>query len=181
MAISSDYAHLKRTARRGVKRATRKLVAQAGGPARLQVMLLLGSVLSLDTADKAAVSAVAGSLKDAFHINNTHIGLLVACVSFVGAAFTLPFGVLVDRVHRQRLLLVAIALWTVAMVISGTATSFSYLLVTRLFLGAVTAAAAPAVASLVGGLLSAPGARTRLWHGSRRGTRWHRCGLSHLR
>ncbi len=29
-----------------------------GGPARLHVMLLLGSVLGLDAADKAAVSAV---------------------------------------------------------------------------------------------------------------------------
>jgi predicted MFS family arabinose efflux permease len=130
--------------------AKRKIQRAAGGPARLQVILLLGAVLGLDTADKAAVSAVVGSLKNAFGIDNTQIGILIASVSFVGAIFTLPIGALVDRSNRKRILTIAIAIWTVAMVVSGAATSFVFLLLSRIFLGAVTAAAAPAVASLVG-------------------------------
>ncbi len=122
----------------------------AGGPARLQIVLLLGAVLGLDAADKAAMAAIAGQLEQTFSVGNTGIGLLVAIVSFVGAICTLPVGALADRVNRKHILLAAIAIWTVAMVISGTATSFTYLLVARLFLGAVTAAAAPTVASLVG-------------------------------
>lgn len=134
----------------------------AGGPARLKIGLLLGIAFGLDGADKAALAAVAGSLEKAFSINNLQIGLLIALVSFVGAAFTLPCGALVDWINRRRILLVAIAVWTLAMLVSGTATSYDYLLITRLFLGGVTAIAAPAVASLVGDFIP-PQARTRIY------------------
>lgn len=134
----------------------------AGGRARLKVVLLLGSVLGLDSADKAALSAIADSLKDQFHLNNTEIGLLVAVTSLAGTLCTLPVGTLVDRVSRKNVLLGAIALWTVAIVVSGFASSFLMLLLTRLFLGAVTAAAAPAVASLIGDFFPAR-ARARVY------------------
>ncbi len=137
-------------ARAGLRQAKDRLEKQAGGPARLQVILLLAAILGLDTADKATVSAVADGLKTAFGIGNTDIGILISVVSFVGAAATLPFGILVDRFRRRRLLIWAIGLWTVAMIVSGTASSFLYLLVTRVFLGVVAAVALPAVASLTG-------------------------------
>jgi predicted MFS family arabinose efflux permease len=121
-----------------------------GGPARLEVILLLAAILGLDSAEKAAVSAVAGELKRVFSLNNTDIGILVAATSLIGALFTLPVGTLVDRLNRKTVVLAAIALWTTAVVVSGMASSFTMLLVTRMFLGAVTAAAAPTVASLVG-------------------------------
>lgn len=121
-----------------------------GGPARRQVIILLAAILGLDTADKAALSSVAGGLKTAFGIGNTEIGILVSVVSFVGAILTLPFGALIDRFNRQRMLWIAICLWTAAMVASGAATSYVFLLIARVFLGVVTALAAPAVASLVG-------------------------------
>lgn len=142
----------------GASRAARQTFAGAkewaeravGGPARLQVILLLAAVLALDAADKATVSVVAKNLKQVFHIGNTEIGILIACTSFAGALITLPIGSLVDRINRKYVLLVTIALWTAAMIVSGTATSFIYLLITRLCLGAVTASASPAVASLTG-------------------------------
>ncbi len=127
-----------------------KLVEKAGGPARLQVILLLAAVLALDTADKGTVSAIGGALKQAFDIGNTRFGLLLAVVSFAGALGALPMGRLVDMTERKRLLLVTIVLWAVAMAVSGVATSYMFLLVTRIFLGLVTAVAWPAVASLTG-------------------------------
>lgn len=117
-------ADVKRIAKATIRSVKQRAERIAGGPARLQIVLLLGAVLGLDAADKAAVSAIADSLKQAFQIGNTEIGLLIAAVSFVGAIFTLPLGSLVDRINRKRILVVAIALCTVAMVISGTATSF---------------------------------------------------------
>ncbi len=136
---------------RGVlRKAEERIEEKVGGPARLKIIALLAAVLALDTADKGTVSAVAGSIESAFNIGHAKIGVLIAAVSFVGAAFALPMGILVDRTHRKRLLLVVVAIWSVAMVVSGTATSFIYLLGARVFLGAVTAAAAPAVASLTG-------------------------------
>lgn len=162
MAAGVRVNQLKRAAMETVEAGKARAEQAAGGSARLAVMLLLGAILGLDAADKATVSAVAGSLKDAFHIGNLEIGILVAAVSFVGSIFTLPVGGLVDRINRKSILLVAIALWTIAMVISGTATSFIYMLVVRVFLGAVTASAAPAVASLVGDFFP-PAARARAY------------------
>ena len=128
----------------------RKAEDVAGGPARLQVVIVLASVLALDAADKATVSAVAGSLKQAFHIGNTQIGLLIAITSFVAAVFTLPIGSLVDRSQRNRILFWAVLFWSVAMAMSGFSTSFMFMLATRMGLGAITAAAFPSIASLSG-------------------------------
>ncbi|MGH8217294.1 MAG: MFS transporter [Steroidobacteraceae bacterium] len=127
-----------------------RVLEDVGGADRLRIIAVLGAVLGLDAADKGAVSAVSDQLKDAFHIGNTDIGLLFAAVSVVGAAATLPFGILADRLSRKHVLMVAITTWCAAMLISATATSFIYLLITRLALGAATAAAWPCVASLTG-------------------------------
>ncbi|MGE3783351.1 MAG: MFS transporter [Alphaproteobacteria bacterium] len=121
-----------------------------GGPARFQVILVMAAVLGLDSADKGTVSAVSDQLKQAFGIGNIEIGLLLAVVSFVGAIATLPMGVLADRVRRRVVLMVTVATWAAAMVACGIATSYWFLLLCRLALGAVTAAAWPCIASMTG-------------------------------
>jgi MFS family permease len=107
-------------------------------------------VLALGSADASTVGASATQLRHALHISNTDIGLLVSVSSVVAAAASLPFGVLADRVRRTRVLGIAIVLWGAAMIWSATVSSFGELLVARLALGGVTAAAGPFVASLVG-------------------------------
>lgn len=127
-----------------------RLDAAVGGPARRHVIAVLACVLALDSADKATVGASATQLQSALHIGKTEIGILLAAVSLVGAIGTLPAGVLADRVRRTRLLEWSVWLWGVAMLVSGAATSFEFLLLTRLALGAVTAVAGPTIASLIG-------------------------------
>jgi MFS family permease len=135
-------------------RATRgtvdRLDRAVGGPARRQVVVVLALVLALDSADQATVGASATQLRRAFGLSNTDIGLLVAVTGLVGAAATLPFGMLVDRINRTRMIAAVTVTWAVAMVMCASATSFRYLLVTRAVLGSVTAVAVPAVASLIG-------------------------------
>jgi MFS family permease len=116
----------------------------------MRVIVVLAAILALSSADVVTVGASATQLRSDLSINNTDIGLLVAVSSLVGALASLPFGVLADRVRRTFTLAAAIVLWGVAMVLSATASSFGELLLTRLFLGSVTAAAGPLVASLVG-------------------------------
>jgi MFS family permease len=139
-----------RVARRGGQAASRRLVVASGGPARTRIVLVLGSVLALSSADTATVGAAAVQLRHALGIGNTDIGLLVAVTSVVGAVFSVPFGVLADRARRTWILAIAIVIWGVAMVWGATAGSFDQLLFDRIWLGAVTAATAPTVASLVG-------------------------------
>jgi MFS family permease len=96
------------------------------------------------------VGASATELRHALHINNTDVGLLVTVTSLVAAIASVPFGVLADRVRRTWTLGAAIVLWGAAMIWSATVPDFGQLLVARLALGAVTAAAGPFIASLVG-------------------------------
>jgi MFS family permease len=150
------------TVERLVGASSRALTHALGGAERTRIILLLASVLALSSADATTVGASATQLRQAFDIGNTQIGLLVTVTSLVGAVATLPFGVLADRVRRTWTLGAVIVLWGTAMIWSATVQSFGHLLVTRLALGAVTAAAGPLVASLVGDYFDAS-ERGRIW------------------
>jgi len=141
---------IRRGAQTAAQATMRGLDTVLGGPARTKVVVLLACVLALNSADTATVGASATELRQALHIGNADIGLLVAVTAVVGALFSVPFGVLVDRTNRIRLLTVTIVLWGLAMVASATVGSFGSLLLIRLVLGAVTASSGPAVASLIG-------------------------------
>ena len=136
---------------RGVGRLIRgEVVRRVGGPARARVITLFAAVLALSSADASTVGAVAPQLEHSLHIGNTKIGLLSTVALLVGAIFTIPVGLLVDRTRRMPLLSLSILLWSVASLLSALAGSYSSLLLTRLLLGAVTATAGPAIASLTG-------------------------------
>ena len=127
-----------------------EVVRRVGGPARARVIVMFGAVLALNGADTATVGAVAPQLEQALHIGATKIGLLSSVALLVGAVFTIPVGMLVDRARRMPLLAASIVLWSVASLFSAFAGSYSSLLITRLALGAVAATAGPAIASLTG-------------------------------
>lgn len=139
-----------------------RLRTRLGGPARTRAIVLFACVLALDTADLASLGAVAGQLKPALHLSNTQLGVLAAMPSLVAAATTLPLGMLADRVRRVPVLVIGIAVWAIAMVLSGAAGSFQQLLAVRALLGASAAASAPLLASLVGDLFW-PGERGRVY------------------
>ena len=130
--------------------AVGRLTQHLGGAHRTRVIVTLACVLGLSGADVTTVGASATELRHGLHITNTDIGLLVAVTSLVGAMAAVPFGVLADRVRRTRVLGSVIVLWGVVMIWSATPATFGGLLLARAFLGIVTAAAGPFVASLVG-------------------------------
>lgn len=142
----------------GVERVT----DEVGGPARRRVILLLACVLGLQSADIGTISTLSFQLERAFRVGNTDLGLLVTVSALVGAAGTVPMGVMADRFSRVPVLSASITVWAVAQAVSGLATSWTMLLLTRLALGAVTATAGPMVASLTGDFFPA-GARGRMW------------------
>jgi MFS family permease len=127
-----------------------EVVKRVGGPARARVITLFGAVLALNGADSATVGAVAPQLEHSLHIGNTKIGLLTSVSLLVGAVFTIPVGMFVDRIKRIPMLSISIILWSVASLVSAFASDYSSLLLSRVFLGAVVATAGPAIASLTG-------------------------------
>ncbi|MEV7007483.1 MFS transporter [Streptosporangium sp. NPDC051022] len=144
------------------ERILRRLEVVVGGPARFQVIAVLGCVLALDSADKGTIGAVGEEIEQSLGITNTELGALITVSSGMGALGVLPMGVLADRVNRVRILAVSIAVWSVGMLISGAADSYMWLLVSRMALGAVTAAAGPVVASLTGDFFP-PAERGRIY------------------
>ena len=127
-----------------------RLDRQVGGKQRRRVIVTFAAVLALDSADKATVGTNATQLQAALDIGRPEIGLLLAVSSLVAALAAIPAGVLADRFSRSRLLRGAVVLWGVAMLLSAVATSYGFLLGTRLLLGALVAVAGPAIASMVG-------------------------------
>jgi MFS family permease len=139
-----------RAARLAGGAARGQIVRTVGGPARARVIGLFGAALALNGADTATIGAAAPQLEHALHIGNTGIGLLSSVALLAGAAFVLPVGMLVDRFKRIPMLSASILLWSVASLLSAFAGSYGQLLLTRLALGAATATAGPAIASLTG-------------------------------
>ncbi len=136
--------------RRAAGSASHRVEQIVGGPARARVVALLACVLALESADLATVGAAGPQLEHAFHISFSGLGLLAAISTFVGALTTIPIGALTDRVRRVGLLAVAVTLWALAMIASAAAQDYEWMLISRIALGAVTAAAGPAVAALTG-------------------------------
>jgi MFS family permease len=127
-----------------------QVVSAVGGPARARVITLFACVLALNSADTSTIGAVAPQLEQSLHIHNVEIGLLSSVTLLVGAAFVIPFGLFVDRAKRVPMLAASIVLWSLASLFSAVAGSYTTLLLTRLLMGAVTATAGPAIASLTG-------------------------------
>jgi MFS family permease len=148
---------------RWVARVVRgQVVKRTGGPARARVVVLFALVLALNGADASTVGAIAPQLESSLHIGNTDIGLLTSVTLLVGAIFTIPVGLLVDRTKRMPLLAITVVLWSLASMFSAFAGSYSSLLLTRIALGAVAASAGPAIASLTGDYFAAD-ERGRIW------------------
>src|SRR5207248_4539352 len=149
-ASRQAWAGLVSATRWGAGQVQAQVVDAVGGPARARVIGLFGAVLALNTADASTVGAVAGQLEPALHIGNTKVGLLTSVSLIVGAVAAIPVGMLVDRIHRVRLLSISVVFWSAATFAGGLAGSYSHLLLSRLALGAVAATAGPAIASLTG-------------------------------
>jgi MFS family permease len=134
----------------------------SGGGWHTRAVVVFALVFGLSTADTSTVGASATQLRNAFGISNTQIGLLVSITAIVGALASLPFGVLADRVRRTWTLAIVVATWGLAMLGNAAAANYEQLLVGRIFLGVVTAAAGPIIASLVGDYF-APSHRGRVY------------------
>jgi MFS family permease len=132
------------------RRVQARAVTAVGGPARARVIFLFGGVLALASADTSTIGAVAPQLESQLHIGNTEVGLLSSVTLLIGAAAVIPVGMMVDKINRVHMLSISIVLWSVAMLASGASGSYQTLLITRLALGAVSATAGPAIASLTG-------------------------------
>jgi len=104
----------------------------------------------LDAMDQSILSAVAPSIQSEFHLSDTQVGLTASAFVLVLAAATLPAGYLADRMSRNAIIGVGVALWSLATLFSGLARSFPQLLASRALLGIGESTYDPASQSLIG-------------------------------
>lgn len=132
------------------------------GGARWKPIVLLALVVGLQSADAGTVGALVVPLKEALHISNTQVGLLVTVSTGVGALATLVAGPLADRTVRVRMLWMTLLVCSAAMALSAASPSYGWLLACRVALGASVAVSGPVVASLMGDYF-APAERGRVY------------------
>ena len=120
-------------------------------------ILFMLSIISV--LDRNIITLLVGPIKQHFALSDVQMSLLI------GAAFSVPFGVLsiplgwaIDRFERRPIVAIGIAVWSVATMATGLARSFAVLFAARCCVGAGDATLAPANASLLSDLFP----RTRL-------------------
>ncbi|MEV4734132.1 MFS transporter [Saccharopolyspora sp. NPDC049426] len=116
---------------------------------RFVTLGLIVSLIVINYIDRSAVSYAVEPLEQAFGITTAQYGIIssVFSVGYMVAAFL--SGPLVDRFGCQRVLLVAVALFSVTTALIPVAGSFAGLLVIRLLLGVGESPAFPAATRTV--------------------------------
>jgi MFS family permease len=111
-------------------------------------MMTLAIVFSF--LDRGLLSLLVEPVKADLGISDTQMSLLLgfAFASFY-AVMGIPFGILVDRVHRVGLMSVGFLLWTIATAASGLTRSFGALFAMRMAVGVGEATAGPAAPSVI--------------------------------
>ncbi len=118
------------------------------------LVTLLSVIVAVDYADRSALGAVAPDLKSDLGISTVQLGILGGSFGLVGGLSTLIAGAFVDRVPRLRLLGFSALAWSLAMLATGVAQNFVWLLVARSALAVVLATVGPAYPSVVGDLFT---------------------------
>jgi MFS family permease len=101
-------------------------------------------------ADRQIIGLLVPSLKQSLHLSDTQVSLLQGMAFALVYAFAgLPLGRLADRTVRRNLIAGGLAVWSLATIACGLATSFWHLFAARMCVGLGEACLAPAVASMV--------------------------------
>jgi len=113
--------------------------AGAGNYAWLVFALTFGLLLS-DYMSRQVLNAVFPLLETEWDLSDTQLGTLSGVVSLAVGALALPLSLLADRWGRLRSLVLMAALWSIATLACGLASSFGQMLVARFFVGVGEAA-----------------------------------------
>ncbi|MBK5188878.1 MAG: MFS transporter [Gemmatimonadaceae bacterium] len=100
-----------------------------------QLSLLLALAVFINFVDRGNLATAAPVLGTELHLSATQIGILLSAFYWTYAVSQLGAGWLAERYPVQRVIAAGFALWSVATILTGFASTFAALLVLRLFLG----------------------------------------------
>ncbi|MET0363125.1 MAG: MFS transporter, partial [Sphingobium sp.] len=114
------------------------------------VAVLLTLAYAFAILDRASIALLIQPLQASLHISDTQFGYLQGMAfSLIYSFLGLPIGVMSDRRHRVRILLVGLILWSLSTMGCGLARSFGELFVARMMVGVGEAVLLPVATSLI--------------------------------
>jgi MFS family permease len=111
--------------------------------------LLLAAAVFINFVDRGNLATAAPVLGAELHFSATQIGILLSSFYWTYAVSQLGAGWLAERYPVQRVIAAGFALWSVATILTGFASTFAALLVLRLFLGLGESVAFPCSSKLL--------------------------------
>ncbi|MEQ1494251.1 MAG: MFS transporter [Novosphingobium sp.] len=130
--------------------ATDPKLADSSTASRWGLLALLTLINVLNFVDRQLLPSFANFIKPELGLTDTQYGLLTGLFFIIFYALAgLFMGVLADRMHRGKLIAVAIALWSLLTAASGAARGFASMALPRALIGVGESALTPAAASLV--------------------------------
>jgi predicted MFS family arabinose efflux permease len=129
--------------------------------AALPALLLLAITVASGAALQGAFSTVQEAAKADLHLTDTQLGLVQGLATSIPVAIlSVPLGLLVDRVHRVRILIAMAICWVFGAVLTAYAQSFAVLFVARMLAG-LGASTAITIAISIGADMCSPAQRGR--------------------
>jgi predicted MFS family arabinose efflux permease len=121
---------------------------------QLRVLAILALINFVNFADRTVILPLFPLLRADFGVSDTQLAWLQTVLQIVLSLASVPVALLADRISRTRIIAAGVILWSVATFFSGTAGTFTALLVARAFVGIGEAAYAPAAQSMISGAFS---------------------------
>jgi MFS family permease len=120
-------------------------------PARFSgaVLALLALAIFINYVDRGNLATAAPLIKGELKLSNTQVGILISAFFWIYVPGQLLAAWLVSRINAYRTLVIGLAIWSAATVLTGFATGFAVLLALRLLLGLGESAGFPASSKLL--------------------------------
>lgn len=129
------------------KEKAKKLISS---PYAWLVLALLTLIYISSFVDRQIIAVLAPQIQQGLSLNNFEVGILYGTAfSVIYAVCGIPMGRLADIYSRKVMIIVGLVVWSLMTFISGFATSLTFLVVARFFVGISEAALSPAVYSLL--------------------------------
>ncbi|PYP90557.1 MAG: MFS transporter [Candidatus Angelobacter sp. Gp1-AA117] len=118
-------------------------------------LAVLIAINVLNFYDRHVAGALVEPVRKEFGLSDTQVGWLSTAFTVLYGLIGLPLGWLADKVSRKKLLAVGVTVWAALTASAAWASSYAFLMFSRLGLGVGEAACAPTATSWIGDLYPA--------------------------
>ncbi len=116
---------------------------------QIRLLAVLALINFVNFADRQVVVPLLPLLRQQMNVTDAQLGSLQTWLLVVLAVASVPCGFFADRAARTQIIAAGVAVWSLATIACGFASSFMLLLVARALIGVGEAAYAPAAQSMI--------------------------------